>query len=190
MQGTLWPAILRTDSATSAFVERDVLWLSKSMRVGSLLVLIAGIISPLGLNDVIKPGSRQLVNFEYAKDESSFGLATPLRPSLPFSRRCYHEYCPGSSDVSYSVNNHSYDSHIPANLTRIFSSGILEVSPISGLFDMQYRLWTTKINFDANNGTGEHYPLGTYRTVQSLLHHNTTMVVEGLIVDTTSGGVG
>ncbi len=132
--------------------------------------------------------SNSFARFEYVRDGSAFGQATPPRPNLPFSRHCFGEYCPGSSEVPFAVDNHTYNSHIPTNLTRIFSSGTLNDQTVSGLFDIQYRLWTTQINFDAEGG--EAYPVGAFRTVQSFLHHNTTEIVEGLVVDNVNGGVG
>ncbi len=188
IQATLWPTLLRTDTAASRFVQRDVLFLSNLLTAGSLLLLIASIITPLGLNDTIKKDTSAYVNFEYAQDLSAWGFATSPRPIMPFSRHCDNQACPGSSELPMHMNRSTYDLHIPENLTRIFSSGTLNNRTVSGLFDMQYRLWNTAINFDARKP--EPYPVGVYRSVDSIFSHNTTKIVEGLVVDTVNGGIG
>lgn len=62
---------------------------------------------------------------------------------------------------------------------------------LSGAFDIQYRTWrvsTDKINRRVDAGSP--YATGSYRAIDSLILHNKTEAVEGVVVDTVRGGVG
>lgn len=52
------------------------------------VVTVTGIITPLGLSDRVEPISPRAMPFVYAPDKSAFGLVTPPRPDMPFSRQC------------------------------------------------------------------------------------------------------
>jgi hypothetical protein len=99
-----------------------------------------------------------------------------------------------SSDLIDSFNDLLGDmvvvnSTIPTNVTEICTSGSSNTSTVSSLFDIQYRSWTNPSNYIVNfvNKTflGE-----DFRTLESLVTHDRIELVEGLIVDTKSGGVG
>jgi hypothetical protein len=84
------------------------------------------------------------------------------------------------------------NSTIPANLTGIFSSATSDDgNTLSGAFDIQYRTWS--VSTDKINGrvdAGSPYATGSYRAIDSLILHNKTETVEGVVVDTVRGGVG
>lgn len=138
------------------------------------------------------------------QDASPFGQSTPPRPRFEHSRICGLALpvdCPGTYTGYLVFQNSSdffslpgfpgatLDTTIPGNLTEIFSSRTSgEGNTLSGLFDIQHRLYEGKRDEIINKG--KTYISGSFRGVQRILLHNSTEAVEGLVVDTRIGGIG
>ncbi|KAF2183641.1 hypothetical protein K469DRAFT_739721 [Zopfia rhizophila CBS 207.26] len=196
LQSSYWPEILRTDSARSNGVRKEVLLSTYIAPTVAALCAIAGVVTPLGLYDAMEPSDSATVHFEYVKDNSPFGLATPLRNNYSFSRICSQfdgpfsqapAPCPYTdSTVILSWNASSYTVKI---VQDIYSSGTRNrPSTISNFFDIHWRQYTLSQEQQKNNGSA--FLVGDYRPIKSLVLDNTTTAVEGLIVDTRIGGVG
>ncbi|KAB8248151.1 hypothetical protein BDV35DRAFT_403688 [Aspergillus flavus] len=203
LQATAWPSLIGADSTASKRVSWLVFCLGWAITVGHVLVSIAGIITPLGLHDQIKPAASTSVPFVYVPDRSPYGLGTPPRPDAPFSRSCGGSgwvVCPGSNgtDAYFLVNktihdiipnNGTYSARLPYNLTQIFSSATSGTNnTVSGPFDIQYRQVFPTSMTQVDNG--EPYIVGSYRVMDSLILHDKIEAIEGLIVDSTRGGLG
>jgi hypothetical protein len=186
-------------------VRWDIRFLVKSIQLVRLLIAIAGIITPLGLYSIVGPGEKVIPNFQYAEDFSPFGLATPPRSDLEFSRRCYSGLgfmsfpapCPYTSDNTTVIGtsngtikgNFTVTTSVPPIVKEIYSSGTSGFrTTISNYFDIQWRQHTTNIEEDINNGTA--YLVGAFRQMESLILNDKVQPVEGLIVDTKVGGLG
>lgn len=169
------------------------------------LIAIAGVVTPLGLYDALLPADSIQTPFQYLKDNSPFGYGTPPRSNLSFSRICIPEEvfgvpkpCPFSDTVdivTYYPNgtiNYSYpygiDVAIPNVILDTYSSGTDNTTTVSNFFDIQWRRYITTSSYLFNNGSS--YLIGAFRNMQSLILNNATQPVEGLVVDTVSGGVG
>ncbi|CRG87527.1 Collagen alpha-1(XIV) chain [Talaromyces islandicus] len=203
LQATFWPSIIGADSASSKRVSWLVFGLGWGITIGHVLVSLTGVITPLGLHDHIRPTMSTPVPFVYVPDESPYGLGTPRRPDAPFSRSCGGVtdwvVCPGSNGTDAYVyedgklevipNNGSYTARLPYNLTQIFSSASSGVnSTVSGPFDIQYRQQFPR-SIDAVD-KGKPYMIGSWRAIDNLILHNKIEAIEGMIVDSTTGGVG
>jgi hypothetical protein len=148
------------------------------------------------------------VTFQYLQDTSPFGLATPSRSNLPFSRYCGDVACPFSDTVAVEVvtgagppnplsENISFtypygiSSKVPQIIQDIYSSGTSQNTTISNFFDIQWRLYyTTTTETPAVVDNGSAYLVSGFRNMQSLVMNNHIQVVEGLVVDMVNGGVG
>lgn len=167
------------------------------------VVAVTGIITPLGLSDRVEPITPRGMPFVYAPDQSAFGLVTPPRPDVQFSRQCGgingFIVCPGSqgtdayvpsggSDITIVPGAGNYSTRIPRNITEIFMSATsYNGSTVSGIFDIQYRQhYPTSLSRVDNN---QSYTVGYFRSGDILLLHDKIEPVEGLIVDSKNGGV-
>jgi hypothetical protein len=166
-----------------------------------LLLTIAGIVTPLGLSDALQPSGATTANFKYAKDLSSWGQSTPPRPNFNFSRKCGDILlmnCPGTfggyrtfrnATGIYNIgefDSATIDVRLPDNLTEIFTSVTgKEGSTLSGLLDIQYRLYEGHRSNQINEGNT--YIQGSFRPVERLILKNATQLIEGLVVDTRTG---
>jgi hypothetical protein len=80
---------------------------------------------------------------------------------------------------------------IPKVITDTYSSGTNDATTVSNYFDIQYRRYMTTVEkepLEINNGSI--FLVGAFRNMQSLVLNNAQEPVEGLIVDTITGGVG
>ncbi|KAK2787891.1 hypothetical protein FQN51_003062 [Onygenales sp. PD_10] len=206
LQSTPWSTLLRTDAKASTNVSRRVQFLSFWTTFGVLLLGIASIVTPLGLTDEIEPGEIVTPSFKYVPDKSSFGLGTPLRLNGPFTRLCggllsdeLFIGCPGSSSVdafeteggerTIVEGKGDYSTNIPENMTQIFVvDGDKGSKTISGLFDIQYRQYFNR-SYEKVNG-GQDFVSGVFRSLDTLVLHDKLEVVEGLVVDSVTGGIG
>lgn len=170
-----------------------------------LLITVAGIVTPLGLYQVLVAGPVTQAPFDNLVDNSSFGYGTPPRSSLPFSRICGIQFsaggpipCPFSDTISIvtafpneTINYdypYGYDTGIPENIKTIYSSGTQNRTTVSNYFDIQWRRYMTTSSGLYNNGS--QYVVSAFRNMESLILNNARHGVEGLIVDSVSGGVG
>jgi hypothetical protein len=202
LHSSYWPQILRSDTSTSDSIDRRIKFLILLKPLALLIVTAAAIVTPLGLYDGILPGrSPQQVPFSYVSDLSPMGYGTPPRSDLGFNRQCGFDFlivCPGSDTIiSYSGNDttltttmpYGYDSRIPQTKVQLFQSGLAEQSEtVSSIFDIQWRSYTTQQGQDVNNGST--FLVGGYRQLTTLILDDAIEAVEGLIVDTISGGIG
>lgn len=203
-QISLWPSILQADTVQMRGVRLSTKLLTWTSTINLLLLTIAGIVTPLGLTETVKSGTASPVQFQYFKDAGPFDQSTPPRPRFEHSRICglvVPVNCPGAYAGYRSFQNGSdfvsvpefpeaiFNTTIPNNLTEIFSSRTSgEGNTLSGLFDIQHRLYEGKrdVNFDR----GKTYISGSFSGVQRMLLRNATEAVEGLVVDTRIGGIG
>ncbi|KFA72653.1 hypothetical protein S40288_03390 [Stachybotrys chartarum IBT 40288] len=198
ISNTIWPLILQADSVGTKNLGFVAVALSWTMTLGALLLVLAGVMTPLGLRDEILPSKTEPIDFQYASDPTSWGTVTMARPNRPFGRYC--EYgrrinCPGQyqgvdfnetsegnfrsvkTDDSSTVNT-----TVPANYTAMFSSATAGAgNTVSGLFDIQYRRWA--INFEDIIDHGEPRITGNYRYIETLIPQEDVLLKEGLIVD-------
>ncbi|KAJ6442666.1 alpha-L-fucosidase [Purpureocillium lavendulum] len=194
---SLWPSILRTDTAAGDGVKRHVSYVGMFQTLALALISLASIVTPLGLYDTVTPQDGvQLEHFKYMLDPSPFGIGTPLRSTAPFTRACGTDPCPGTVKSESCVkkglaevcSNLTYDRAIPSSLHSLFSDGANSFSPsVSSIFDIQWRSY-----FNATDAFGK---LGwslrsTYRQITTLILEPDVHVVEGVLVNTNSSGIG
>jgi len=200
-----WPLLLRTDGVYNHGVRRPVLVLTIIITFMSYLISLAGIVTPLGLYQVLATQPPTAAQFQYALDLSAFGYGTPLRSNLSFSRQCsggdsdlYVVTCPfsdtttvvtGSNNgtITYSYP-YGYNLTIPQRILDTYSSGTQNATTLSNFFDIQYRQYMTAQDPIANNGSD--YQVGLFRFIESLILNGGFQAVEGLVVDLDNGGVG
>lgn len=199
IHSSIWPSILQTDSVTSQHVHWSITTVAYLNLGLAILGVVSGVITPLGLGDEIKPTSTQRTGFQYAPDLSFFGRGTMGRPDKPMSRDCLITAvnCPGAI-VPGSVlgqgtleprpnPNISATTRIPQNITEMFRSAT-DGSTVASTLDVQYRSWVSYRNkyFDNN----EPYVRGRFKHIELLLSQEQYVLVEGVIADTISGGIG
>jgi hypothetical protein len=196
----VWPLILRADSVGTAHRSRTTVAVSGTTTLAALLLVVAGVLAPLGLRDEIVPGPSQPVRFEYVRDPTSWGKITPVRPELRFSRHCEYgrrincpgqyqgvdfvEKPPGSGNfTSVRASNASFvNTTLPVNYTAMFASATSDAgNTVSGMFDIQYRRWTVRFVDIIDNGEPE--VQGDYRYIELLIPQDDILLKEGLIVN-------
>lgn len=217
IQSSFWPSILRSDYSLSHGVRKRVLTLSWTAAVGSILLIVVGISTPLGLSEQLQLAEDQVVSWIPISDPGPMGSGTPDRTTYKYSRLCgvgVPLNCPGvdggyhtwdnisdagtrnewiKSYTTFNKSKHIVDLKIPQNVTEVFTS-VTENTTVSSIFDIQYRSYQHK----TTAYTSTEYPLqnnslytvGFLRTLQSLILNNKVELVEGLVVDTINGGVG
>lgn len=211
-QKSLWPTLLDSDSVASKGVHKRVSILSHISIIGTVLLLVTGVVTPLGLSEGIRGSLVQNPQFEYAPDSSLFGLGTPSRAAYSLSRLCGSfvlQVCPGQTDtgglttyknsttwvLDTGANDTGWiDAKIPKNITEIFTSADGAYGAgVANVFDIQYRTFQFKVYNNSqqrNINNGALYVQGQMRFFESLVLNNRYDVVEGLVVDTKKGGVG
>ncbi|SPO00359.1 uncharacterized protein DNG_03204 [Cephalotrichum gorgonifer] len=118
-----------------------------------------------------------------------------------FNRHCYGEgpiACPYTGDVVETTRSngstlwefpYGLSSAIPDILQEIFSSGTAgQATTISNFFDIEWRQLSTAITDYYDNGTES--DVGLYRQLDSFILQDAYKIVEGLIVDAKTGGIG
>jgi hypothetical protein len=210
LNNSLWPSILRTDSATHHGVNKRVVLLSTLSTLGSLLLAIVAPITPLGLSTRIQSSSASLVQFNYAIDNTMIGQTKISRTNYVNNRLCGAFIllnCPGScagydtisnTTGEYAIPNDSdpyISSAIAPNITEVFTSATNSSRTISSVFDIQYRLFTVWGNSTKPNETqwidqGRPQTRGQFQYIQSFILDDRYEAVEGLVVDTKAGGIG
>ncbi|RSL54113.1 hypothetical protein CEP51_014771 [Fusarium floridanum] len=167
-----------------------------------VLSAVAGIVTPLGLYDVMESQRLGPGQFQYVSDTSGFGAGTSPRGMHDFSRFCFWDYgpvpCPYSNNtVIYSWNGTTHSSFVPQGISskvaplvkEIYSSGTKQSrTTVANYFDIEWRQVITRKDRDIDNGTA--FSTGTFRQLDTLIFEETVKLVEGLIVDAKVGGVG
>jgi hypothetical protein len=201
--------LLRSDASRTTGVRGKILVGSLATPFVAVIIAVAGIVTPIGLDDVPQLGSQRTVQFAYAADPSSFGLATTIRHrNANFSRSCNSDHgffqgpapCPYSDTVVMISRNlitdstnyympYGYNITIPTVLQDVYSSGTRgRPGTVANFFDIEWRQIST--DQDQYWQEGSPYDTGVYRQVQSLIQEDAVKVVEGLVVDAKSGGIG
>lgn len=162
------------------------------------LISLASIITPLGLYDVVTSNgiSGKTDEFRYINDSSPFGIGTPARSNAPFTRQCGNDACPGGSKtqncqqkgLAQVCNDTVFDRSIPSLYTRLFTDGATSFSPsLSSIFDLEWRSHYNATDAFGSLGWGLK---SAYRQMSTLILEPKIHVVEGLIVNTKTGGIG
>jgi len=177
LQSSLWPTLLRTDSAASSNAGFCVSLFSKLFLLSGILIALAGVITPLGLEDgPLVQFRHSFMHSLYIPDISPIGLATSPREDYEYSRICgawSPMPCPGNGDNSNT-------SQIAPSIINIFSS--TSHSP----FRIQFRQY-----YKGVGGYNYSMLLSSLTTTQSLILREDIFAVEGLVVDLTEHpGVG
>jgi hypothetical protein len=171
----------------------------------TVLIAIAGVITPLGIYQTLVQAENVQTPFEYLVDTSPFGIGTPPRSNFSFNRQCSSGPpsipvpCPFSDTIlitstdedglNYSYPS-GYDISIPKTILDIYSSGVGNDTTISNFFDIQWRQYKVGADRTENFNNGSNYLVGAFRGMQALGLNNAVEPVEGLIVDTVNGGIG
>ena len=157
---------------------------------------MAAIVTPLGLYQTVEPDDPSLETFQFVKDKTPFGYATPGRVTGPFSRSCGVDTCPGSwvnrtcvqQGLLQNCSSVIYGRAIPDLWRTTLREGAEQIDQsVSSIFDIQWRN-----QFKAFDGYGESgwYLKSGYRQVDILILESTIQLVDGLIVDAKKGGIG
>ncbi|EXJ60920.1 hypothetical protein A1O7_05073 [Cladophialophora yegresii CBS 114405] len=195
---TIWPHLLRADAANTRQIPPRVQIPSWTATAGAALLVLASVITPLGLYDEIVPGESKLVEFQYVKDPGPWGRVTMPRPNSQFTRQCEVGTvinCPGQYQGVYMAEtepgvwrsietdeNSTINITIPENFTTMFTSATSDQgNTVSGLFDIQYRRW--KFNQNGIINKGQPYVRGDSRDIGTLITQDRILLTEGLIVD-------
>jgi hypothetical protein len=205
-QRSHWPLVLRADSFYKSGVRKDILFLTRFISLMGGLIAIAGVVTPLGLYQILEPAEQIQTPFQYIPDSSPFGYGTPPRSNFSFNRMCSDGKhldlapipCPFSDTVAIitiesnqGIDYHypyGYDLSIPQVILETYSSGTSINTTVSNFFDIQWRQYLTTSSEYFNNGST--YMVGSFRNMESLVLNNAFQPVEGLIVDTVNGGIG
>ncbi|KAK3294112.1 uncharacterized protein B0H64DRAFT_462604 [Chaetomium fimeti] len=196
LQSSPWPTLLQTDAAARHGVLRRI---SNGLLLQTAIVLlisVAAIVTPLGLYQTVEPGDLVMEAFQFVKDKSPFGYATPTRVEGPFSRSCGLDVCPGSwvnrtcvqQGLLQNCSDVVYGRAIPDIWRSALRDGADQMGEsVSSIFDIQWRS-----QFNTTDGFGEFgwYMKSGYRQVEILVLDPTIQLVDGLIVDSKNGGIG
>ncbi|KIW86078.1 hypothetical protein Z517_01472 [Fonsecaea pedrosoi CBS 271.37] len=200
---SLWPTILRTDAAATRGVDSKIKFLTWLRPLALGLVTVAAVVTPLGLyDDIVPAASPQPVAFSYVPDTSPMGYGTPPRSQVGFSRICgafLPVQCPGTTTlITYggndtymeaNITNDDYDTRIPKELAELYQSG-LDQQPrsVSSFFDIESRYYSYM--YQDGVSRGRKYIVDAFRYLSNMVLDNAIEPVEGLVVDTVTGGVG
>ena len=198
ISNTIWPHLVRADSVTTHRVPAKVVIPSYAVTFGAMLLILAGVLTPIGLREEIVPRHSQAVPFQYVRDESPWGRVTMPRPNAPFSRYCewgavlncpgqyqgvyMNETEPGTFSSVSTDENSTINTTMPANFTEMFESAASSMGDTrAGLFDIQYRRWAW--NHDDIVDFGRPIVRGETIYIGTLIPQNRILLTEGLIVD-------
>ena len=170
----------------------------------TILIAIVGVVTPLGLYEVLESHGEIAADFQYVRESSAyFDGTSPRGPaSAQLSRFCIFRGdrgpCPYANNTFVIGRNGTtgwrhftpgLTTEIAPILREIFSSGTQNISTtVSNYFDIQYRQLTTQTNSVFDNGS--RYPVGMFRHLDSIVLWDSITAIEGLVVDAKSGGVG
>lgn len=204
LAASIWPRLLRTDaSGNGGRVRTGIRVVSKAIPFLVLLCAITSIVTPIGLGQELRALPPTAASFQYAKDQSPYGQGTSQRGRHEFSRECTLLVglgiplpCPYSdSKVDIETNETGYrfevigeyNYTIPSQLREIFSSGTTAATTVSNFFDIEWRQLSRVIT--DLRGKKPH-DVGMFRQLDSFILDNSYKLVEGLVIDAKTGGVG
>ncbi|KAG2186746.1 hypothetical protein INT44_002972 [Umbelopsis vinacea] len=187
IQSSPWPFILSTDASRSLGVQSAINIMSQLALVGTVLMTLTGIVTPLGLRDATISRPAQNQTMSYIQDFGPMGSATTPRTKYREGRLCSgwpYVACIGSA---LQNNSGSYNvlSGINPNVTSKFT---LPAGTQSSL-NMQYRKYSVEINDGVNSN--KPMSVGKLANLQSYILSNSTTAAEGVVVDmTNTPGIG
>lgn len=167
-----------------------------------VLLVIAGIVTPLGLSSHGISATERPVSFTFAPDTSDFGRYSVRKSEHSFNRACgYREWipCPGSlapllSSESNGTLTSSYaygNTSIAENISTIFSSGTAcPGNTISSMFDMRFRQYRQSQDVSGFMDNGRPRTIAQHRFTQPFIQEHRLHVIDGLVIDNLHGGVG
>ncbi|OCL00584.1 uncharacterized protein K441DRAFT_719672 [Cenococcum geophilum 1.58] len=199
LHGSSWKSILRADTAATSNVSKKVIVLSTLSTLGLILLTGVSIVTPIGLYSTVSRGADAVVDFRYIRDTSPIGLGSSSRENYKADRLCGFLSplnCPGQA---HGTSEDAYiSSVIPQNITDIFSSGSTgDRSYVAGAFDIQYRSYIMAADNMSSAPGG--FPVtdeerkqtqSAFKTYQSFILNDAFDIVEGMIVNSKTGGVG
>ncbi|GKZ26724.1 hypothetical protein AbraCBS73388_002977 [Aspergillus brasiliensis] len=196
LHSSYWPTILDSDTVASTGVSKRILTYSWLQLIAAVLVSITGIVTPLGLYDIIGPEDGLTdVLFHYAPDTSAFGKATPSRDGYKSLRICYAdedpntpEGCPGAPPNFADMNDTTEAYSVWPSSVSLFTSGNVSAT-VSSVFDIQWRSFRSSTQI-VPGATGSVFSQGYYRQISQLILDEDLLAVEGLIVDSKAGRIG
>jgi hypothetical protein len=168
------------------------------------LIAVSSVVTPIGLHDAFEIGDREVGDFSYIRDSSAYFYGTSPRRNYTFSRQCSYRLnpapCPltngtlifslGSSVASWDYPN-NLTMEIPPVLRELYSSGTRGIgTTVSNFFDIEWRQLTMRDDDAGIVNRGSPYTVNMFRQVDSVALEDSIKLVEGLIVDTQTGGVG
>jgi hypothetical protein len=164
-----------------------------------LLLIIAGIVTPLGLSNDGVAVVEHAIPFAIVQDDSVFGRASVPRSEYSYNRVCgFEEWipCPGTSAplvsqadgaLAYAYGNTS----IADNITATFSSGTGgRGNTISSVFDIRMRHYTQEEDLNGFIDNGRPRTVESFRFGQSFILNSDFEVIDGLVIDPQYGGIG
>jgi len=220
INGSYWSTLLQTDTTASSLVNGKVRFFSLLGTFGIIFLAVVSVVTPLGLYNNLAQTSFEEIEFKYAADPTPMGIGTPPRDGYQFGRTCetttYFLNCPGQehgwdfylNGTERYVQNLTADPYIstliPSNITKIFSSGQTgDRRTLAGAFDIQYRtfileadkrpnstLFTDPSRIPFNYDQYRTRTKGKYHNFQSYILNDQFDAVEGLIVNSKTGGIG
>ncbi|KAH8645940.1 hypothetical protein BGZ60DRAFT_501165 [Tricladium varicosporioides] len=197
VQSTLWPSLLRSDvtAGRREGVKRRVIVMDYLALFTTVLVVIAGVLTPIGLGENVVPGPHVNATFEYAPDPTVFGEETVSRSGYEISRICGAGRlpCPGVNlnDTILAPDNSTvlYENYIPTNITKCFRSGVGKIGDFrSNPFQIQYRKYFTSTS--EANMTARFNTTGEAISIEDIVLLDKIDVREGLVIDLVNGGLG
>ncbi|KAK4243464.1 hypothetical protein C7999DRAFT_36207 [Corynascus novoguineensis] len=209
LQSSHWTTILRTDSVRTHAVRRPISLASIAIPSATILTAVASVVTPLGLYEDFVSGGWEECNFAYVRDASAYFYGTSPRRNHSFSRLCWFAGrfidnpgpCPFTNDTLIFTGTKTGESwdypnnitmDIPPILREVYSSGTEGFeTTISNFFDIEWRQLTTyKDDTHGILNHGAPYTVNMYRQLDSIALDNSVKLIEGLVVDTRSGGIG
>ncbi|KAL8693631.1 MAG: hypothetical protein Q9218_001589 [Villophora microphyllina] len=195
LQGTLWPLLLRGDGSAADHVRWRVQLMAGIAPFATLCLTIAGFLTPIPLDEHQRPSQGEHnARFSYAPDAGFFGQGTLPRADTVHRLCGWTKWldCPGTSYEDPAIRN-KYSNHtvvnssIPLASTRPFVD-MSKDNTIASPMDIQYRNYYEEPNQYIDNG--EVNVRGFIQPLQTILLDNQYRLVEGLIIDSISGGIG
>ncbi|KAH8919874.1 hypothetical protein BT69DRAFT_1336917 [Atractiella rhizophila] len=171
LHSSAWPDLLSTDSAHSKSSDRRVGAFSWLAAASWVLITVAGITTPIGLDVGIIDRSAKTVNTRYVRDNSPTGNATSSRDGYQSGRVCSSDggwgagACPGQS---------SSTGIMPQNITEKFTG---EHSTMT----LQFRNFYS--GYYSNMDQGAPLAMGYLAQADNYLLRNDIFAIEGAVID-------
>ncbi|OAG38752.1 hypothetical protein AYO21_06947 [Fonsecaea monophora] len=198
LQSSWWPLLLQSDGAAGNFTGKMVRWrvfgISIAVTLATVCLVVANFLTPKPLLEKINP-SRGLhdVEFFYVPNPSYYGMATLDRQGV--NRRCGWQKwmdCPHSIYDDPAVRN-QYPNHTVINstipdVTRDLFTSRTKIGTVANLLDIEFRAYNLVNNWYVDNNASR--AVGRLEVLPSMILNEGYHLVNGLIIDAFSGGVG